>query len=109
MSSYKFGEIVLLQFPFTGGAGYKKRPALILFDSGDADVIVARVTSQMKTNSYDIEIRDWRAAGLRTASIVRLHKIATLEKTLIDQKIGELQFIDAAEIKKQIAEILKKL
>jgi len=59
MSTYKFGEIVLLQFPFTSGSGYKKRPALILFDSGDADVIVARVTSQMKTDAYDIEIQNW--------------------------------------------------
>lgn len=109
MSTYKFGEIVLLQFPFTAGGGYKKRPALILFDSGDADVIVARVTSQAKTDSYDIEIKDWRTSGLRIASIVRLHKVATLEKTLIDQKIGHLSTSDATEIKKQIIEILKKI
>lgn len=109
MSRYKFGDIVLLQFPFTGGGGYKKRPALILFDSGDADVVVARVTSQAKADVYDIEIKEWRTAGLRISSIARLHKIATIEKTLIDQKIGDLHPSDAAEIKKQIVEILKKI
>lgn len=109
MSRYKFGEVVLLQFPFTGGGGYKKRPALILFDRGDADIIVAHVTSQAKTETYDIEIKEWRTAGLRIPSIVRLHKIATFEKTLIDQKIGDLHPSDVAEIKKQIVEILKNI
>ncbi len=109
MSTYEFGEIVLLQFPFTSGGGYKKRPALILFDSGDADIIVARMTSQMKTDAYDVEVKNWRTAGLKLPSIVRLHKIATLEKVLIDQKIGDLQPDDAAEIRKQIVEILRKI
>ncbi len=80
MRTYKFGEIALLKFPFTGGTGHKKRPALILFDSGDADVIVARVTSHTKTDLYDIDVRGWQTAGLKLPSIVRLHKIATLEK-----------------------------
>ncbi|MGV3586667.1 MAG: type II toxin-antitoxin system PemK/MazF family toxin [Adhaeribacter sp.] len=109
MQDYKFGEIVLLQFPFTSGTGYKKRPALILFDSGDADVIVARVTSQVKTDLYDIVVKHWQTAGLKLPSIIRLHKIATLEKALIDQRIGELQAPDATEVRKLIAEILKNI
>jgi len=98
-----------LQFPFTGGTGYKKRPALILFNSGDADVIVARVTSQAKTDLYDIVVRDWQAAGLILPSIIRLHKVATLEKALINQKIGELQASDATEVRKLIIEILRNI
>ncbi|GEO05667.1 hypothetical protein AAE02nite_33310 [Adhaeribacter aerolatus] len=109
MRHYEFGEIVLLKFPFTGGIGYKKRPALISFDSGDADVIVARVTSQAKIDWYDIVVRHWQTAGLKLPSIVRLHKIATLEKPLIDQKIGLLQATDAIEIRRLIAEILKSI
>ena len=98
-----------MQFPFTGGTGYKKRPALILFNSGDADVIVARVTSQAKTDLYDIVVRDWQAAGLILPSIIRLHKVATLEKALINQKIGELQASDATEVRKLIIEILRNI
>jgi mRNA interferase MazF len=109
MSTYRFGEIVLLLFPFTDGTGLKKRPALILFDAGDADVIVTRVTSQAKTDIYDVPLTDWRTAGLRLPSIVRLHKIATLEKTLIERKIGELQPVDQAEVRRQINEILKMI
>jgi hypothetical protein len=46
MAAYRFGDILLLSFPFTGGIGSKRGPALVLLDTGDADVLVARITSQ---------------------------------------------------------------
>jgi len=44
MTSFAAGDIVLLKFPFTDAAGSKRRPALVLLDTGDEDVMVARVT-----------------------------------------------------------------
>ena len=41
-TSYQPGEVVLVAFPFTGGPHVKRRPALVILDSGDADVVVAR-------------------------------------------------------------------
>jgi len=73
--SYQPGDLVLVEFPFTG-PGTKLRPALVVLDSGDADVVLARVT----TPPYDIHLTDWRQAGLLAPSFVRLHKLATLSK-----------------------------
>ncbi len=43
MKRYQPGEIVLLLFPFTDMGGAKRRPALVLLDTGDIDIVVARV------------------------------------------------------------------
>lgn len=68
---YQGGEIVLLSFPF-------------------ADATGARVTSQPLRDSFDVEIMDWGQAGLLLPSIVRLDKVATLEKRLVERRLGRL-------------------
>ena len=109
MSNFNFGDIVLLQFPFTDATGSKKRPALILLDTLDGDIIVCRITSQIKTSNFDIELTDWNTEGLKLFSIVRLHKIATLENSLIEKKLGELSSKDKKSVIEKIREILLKL
>jgi len=99
MKRYQSGEIVLLLFPFAGTRKAKRRPALVLRDTEDADIVVARVTSQARQSQYDIKITDWQKAGLRLPSIVRLHKLATLEKALVDRRLGTLTAADWAKIR----------
>ena len=95
---YKFGDIVLISFPFTNAIGAKKRPGLVLYDNGDPDIVVARITSQSVSGADDIQLTDWQAAGLRLPSTVRLHKIATLEKSMIGQLMGSLSTTDVRNI-----------
>jgi len=102
MKRYQPGELVLLLFPFTGTQGTKRRPALVLLDTGDADIVVARVTSQARQSPYDVEVTDWRGAGLRLQSIVRLHKLATLEKASVDRSLGTLTAADWATVRAMV-------
>ena len=46
MTLYKPGDVVLVEFPFASGVGSKLRPALVILDTGDVDLVVARITSQ---------------------------------------------------------------
>ena len=46
MTTYKIGDIVLMGFPHSDLKHVAKRPAVVLYDSGDEDVLVARVTTQ---------------------------------------------------------------
>jgi len=46
MDKLNFGDIVLLKFPFTDGTTYKRRPALIINDFNDGDVIVCRIQAK---------------------------------------------------------------
>ena len=105
METYHPGEIVLLSFPFADASGVKRRPALVLLDTGDADVIVARVTSQLARGSFDVEIAEWRKAGLLLASVVRVDKVATLKKRLVERRLGVLTSEDWARVQYVIRQL----
>jgi mRNA interferase MazF len=95
---YLFGEIVLLEYPYTDLAGVKLRPAAVLKDTNDSDFIVARATSQPRQTEYDITVEDWQSAGLLKPSIIRVHKITTLETKLVKRKMGQLSAKDLSNL-----------
>ncbi|MBN2220386.1 MAG: hypothetical protein JW697_08940, partial [Kosmotogaceae bacterium] len=74
MTSYKSGDIVLIEFPHTDLEGTSKRPAIVLYDSGDQDILLARVTTQEYTTETDYKILDWGKSGLLAESYIRLGK-----------------------------------
>jgi mRNA interferase MazF len=90
MEQYRPGEVVLLAFPFTGNEETKRRPALVLLDTGDADVVVARITSQDPISPFDVVVGAWQQAGLLLLSTVRVRKLATLEKSRAKRRLGAL-------------------
>jgi PemK-like, MazF-like toxin of type II toxin-antitoxin system len=93
------GEIWLAEIPFTSGAASKIRPVLILWvDAGDA--VVAAITSATPRSPTDISLADWKAAGLRVASTVRLSRLDCLEQILLRQKLGVLSLGDAQTVKR---------
>jgi mRNA interferase MazF len=57
-------------------------------DTGDNDLIVCRITRRIYTTAYDVNVSNWKSSGLLLPSIIRVHKIATLDKILIDKKLG---------------------
>lgn len=103
--SYQRGDVVLLSFPFKSNDRATKRPALVLLDTGDADLVLARVTSRAARTANDVEIEEWQEAGLLLPSIVRLDKLVTLEKKLVERTLGAL----APSDKSKVGETLKSL
>ena len=88
MNRLKFGDIVLIKFPYTDGKSLKRRPALIINDFNDGDIIVCRITSQIHNTKNDINIVEWRKTGLKLPSVIRVHKIATLGKAMVESVMG---------------------
>jgi mRNA interferase MazF len=109
MASFAAGDIVLLQFPFTDAAGSKRRPALVLLDTCDEDIVVARVTGQLSATPQDVALYEWKQAGLLLPSVVRLHKVATLQRGLLDQKLGRLAPGDWSRVVLTLRQICKSL
>jgi len=105
MAKLKFGDIVLLKFPFTDLNTFKKRPALILNDFNDGDILVCRITSKIYNSSYDIYIDDWEKTGLKLPSVIRVHKIATLERDMVELILGKIDM----ELKEQIIATIVRL
>jgi mRNA interferase MazF len=99
------GDLVLVAFPYVESAQSKYRPALVLLDSGDDDIVVARVTTQMARTPHDGLLADWQGAGLLALSVVRLHKLATLGKAIVRRRFGQIGSGD----RQQVAAVLRGL
>ncbi len=103
--SYSFGDVVIIAFPYTNMHNTVMRPAMVVVDTGDEDIIVARITSQKRDKETEVEVHNWRNKGLLMPSYVRMSKIATLNRKDIRKKISRL---DEEDIKRA-KDILKKL
>lgn len=91
-------SIVLVPFPFDDFSSTKVRPALCLTsETGEYDhVIIAFISSKMPEIMLesDVEIKkdtpEGRATGLTADSVIRLHKIVTIPRSLIKRRLGRL-------------------
>ncbi|WP_339384291.1 type II toxin-antitoxin system PemK/MazF family toxin [Microcoleus sp. LEGE 07076] len=95
----------MVAFIFAGTTETKRRPGLILLDTGDEDTIVAKITSQIPRTTFDVEIQEWQQAGLKRPSVVRLHKLNTLQKSLVERRLGILTPDDLAQVRDRVKQI----
>ena len=76
-SSYAFGEVLLVPFPFTNQAGGKKRPAVVIsndtYNTRRPDLLIMAITSQAQTfdNFAAFPITEWQTAGLLKPSFAK--------------------------------------
>ena len=82
------GEIILI--PFTNLTDTKIRPCLVLIES-EFDLTVSFITTQTGWNDKDaLAVKPSAANGLKKESLIRLNKLATIDKELVIGKIGAL-------------------
>jgi mRNA interferase MazF len=93
------GEVVLIRIEFHQTPGGKLRPAVVVLDSGDDDFVAAPVTSRPRSSDFYVSIRQWREAGLNTASTVRVLKLTVLAKDEVVRRLGELAEPDRTALK----------
>lgn len=98
MANYHYGDIVLLDFPYSEQRVSKRRPAIVLLQDGDRDVLVARVTSKVYDGPTEIALRDWRDAGLNVPSRVRLTKLAIVGEFDVVRYVGKITENDQVEV-----------
>jgi len=97
MTNYKFGDIVLIDFLQSTG-DKKRRPALVILDIGDADIVLSPITTKERNGSGDYKLKYWSGSGLLRESWVRLAKITCLDKNDITHRLGQLTDYDKKEI-----------
>ncbi len=107
--AYRFGDVLLAALVFPDGSGVKRRPVLVIHDSGDSDLLVAPVTSHQPRSAEDFAPREWSAAGLRLASTVRTAKLATVSKTSVVHPLGRLSDEDAHAIRAVLSRFFAKM
>ncbi len=110
MTSYSFGDVVLVPFPFTNHSGKKKRPAvvvssLVLHDES-LDLVIMAVTTQVRaSSSLEVPVKDWQGAGLLKPSVIK-PVFATIERRLVIKKLGSLQPSDLKSLRQTIGRTL---
>ena len=101
------GDIVLIPFPFTDLTGNKLRPAVVLIDSS-FDLTVSFITSQIKwADNTDIALPPSTLNGIKRPSLIRLAKIATIDKTLVAGKLGVLSQNEIIDLNQKLKTLLK--
>ena len=92
------GDVVLLNFPFSDLSGQKMRPALVLA-ARRAEVTVAFISSQVsKAEPDDLVFPAAGHTGLTRPWLVRVAKLATLDRRQIQHGMGQLAPAELAQI-----------
>jgi mRNA interferase MazF len=113
MTTYEFGEVILVPFPFVDQATIKKRPAVVIssqdYNFRRSDLILIAISSQVRTplSFCEIEISNWSAAGLLKSSVIK-PVITTIDQNLVLRQLGKLQSQDQEALEHLLQSILKK-
>ncbi len=108
---YNFGELYLAPFPFTDQSGVKKRPAVIVsstfYNQLRPDIVLMAVSGHSLGTVFfgEVGITDWQKAGLLKPSSIK-PVFATFDKALLIRKLGQLEAVDAAALRKEIGRLL---
>ena len=111
MTTYKFGDIVLVPFPFTDQTTTKKRPAVVVsskeYNTGRPDLIIMAITSRLHQVDKLGEklVSEWQKAGLIKPSGFK-PILATIENTLVLKKLGSLPKEDCHTLSLILQEII---
>jgi len=96
------GTILLIPFPFTDLSGSKLRPAVVLSES-QFDVTVSFITTQLQWQEpTDVLLTPSAINKIKKLSLIRLNKLATIDKTLIKGKIGSVLPAQLIEINQKL-------
>lgn len=106
-------NIVLVPFPFDDFSDSKVRPALCLTaEIGKYNqVIIAFISSKIPEDlvESDIIIRKQSVkslgTGLTVDSVIRLHKIVTIPKSIIRRKLGAINESVEIEVQKKLRQL----
>ena len=106
------GNIVLVPFPFTDMTDTKIRPALVIY-VGKRDATVVFISSKVPNFVDEAQVvvsaqsPSFEKTGLLTNSVIKLDKIATIDKSLIYGELGEIDDDLRQEINRKISEIYR--
>lgn len=106
-------SIVLVPFPFDDISATKVRPALCLTSvvGQYEEVVIAFISSKISKKSLNSDIiiykesRDWTGTGLNVDSVIRLHKIVTISKSIIKRKLGEININTEMLVKRKLLDL----
>lgn len=107
------GDIVLVPFPFTDLTVEKLRPAVIVSaEPQKVDIVIAFISSMVPPGELPVDDflltpnhPGFSQTGLKRASVFKMKKLLTIERTKIIRRLGKLN----PAIQKELNSRLKKV
>ena len=114
--SFKPGDISLVCFPYTNMQRGKYRPVLLLskMPGHFNDWLICAITSQSRheIKNWDEKIGrtddDFKSSGLKTQSLIRIGKLATVEEDVFEGMLGEVSPDRLMRVLKRISTHLER-
>ena len=106
-------KIVLVPFPFDDLSGKKMRPAVCLTNEIQpyGHLVLAFITSKVPNNPSQTDFiidpndADFTQTGLKVSSTVRLHRLMTVSKSIIQKRLGEMSKNQQVEIENRLRKL----
>lgn len=90
-------EVVLTRFPFTDLTGATLRPAVVVSQGQiGQDLVLAAISSVVRGTfvltdcTVETTHPEFGLTGLRVTSVIRVHKLAAVESSVIVRRLGRL-------------------
>ena len=101
------GDVVILPFPYADLTEMKKRPALVVAELENYDVILCQITSKFIPDKYSVLLKpeDFSEGHLRQESCIRPNRLFTADSRIILYKAGSLTKSKIIEVIEKILEI----
>ena len=93
-------DLVLAEVSFEDCDETKIRPVLII--DGSTYLVKCLSVTSNTSRPEDYVIKEWKEAGLKKPSSIRVHKSIELDPSFLSHKIGRLQPIDILEVQKML-------
>ena len=109
MGKFVKGDVVVLPFPFSDLSGSKKRPALVVANIKDDDVILTQITTTHHSDGYSISLfkDDFASGGLGHDSNIRPNRLFTGDSNIVTKVAGRLSQAKTAEVINRIVQIIR--
>jgi len=107
----KAGDTVLIRFPHADLGAGKLRPALVVatVPGRHMDLLLALITSRLYQAVPDFDEiiaedeADFRSSGLKTRSVIRLTRLATVDSAIINARLGKISSERLDKIRARLA------
>lgn len=92
MGELAVGSVVIALFPYSDFSHYKKRPALVVGLAEFNNVILCQITSSKSASRRAIKLEKsgFAEGGLPTTSYIRPDKIFTIDRSIVERRVGRL-------------------
>ena len=110
-TSFEFGDVLLVPFPFSNQTAGKQRPAVVVssaaYNRERLDLVVLAITSQIRPTLGFGEalVAQWKQAGLIKPGLFK-PVLTTIERGLVIRKLGRLTTADQDKLREVLDTIL---